>query len=247
MSSRLARILQRQPTGEEEPVGLKRSSTLPKRWRSNFSPSRGDPSQSIQEEDAGPTLRSQRIMSKTRAGDRKVKPVTGSTFTGTRYNLESRELDSNVQDFQSRASEDDKNRMQSRFRALSQRYAKSDEEPIWPHSDNIPDNIHNKDGAPIGIHTSSSISGGQTISPRSMRSSEDGKCDSDSVASSKDEGFESESVSDPNVSQRTSMSSTLEQVITIIIYVTSLYNIKHIFHIILYKPYLPGEKPRGIF
>ena len=50
----------------------------------------------------------------------------------------------------------------------------------------------------------------QSKSPRFSGKSFDERSDRDSMVSYKDEGFESESISNPSVSQRTSMSSTLE-------------------------------------
>lgn len=217
ITSRYARILQREQRNSEGDEGespLKRSATLPRRWRTN------NTAQSIQEESEQPSLRSHRIMQRTKISDRKTghKPQGTTTAVGSfRRNLESRQLENNVQEFQSRTSEEDRSRRQNRFRALSQRYAPNTEEPVWPagyqsstdYSSSLLEEPPLMINTP-GIHDLHTYDG-MTSPSRYGRATEETKCDSDSVASSKDEGFESESVSETNISQRTSMSSTLEQ------------------------------------
>ena len=207
MTPRYARITGRVSTenGETKTSPFKRSATLPRRWRSNYSPHRQEQG-IIKEEDNKTTLRSHKLLNNR---EQSVEPTTQ-----VRNNRESRELDSNIQEFQNRLPANEKARMQSRFKALSQRYA-SEDDPLWkPSLEGQSDILKNESRErPINndvSHHPTAITTHVT-SPRSLRSNEDIKGDSDSVASSKDEGFESECVSDPNASQRTSMSSTLEQ------------------------------------
>ena len=162
-----------------------------------------------------------------------------------RRTAESQELDQNVQQFQTRVPETERNRRKERFKSLSKRYTDDDEGPLWtpsssPHShgiDSIPekqlDKSHdmlNEDDQHIKLynHSQNELNRSEgvlprihttidsQISPRGLRLPDDSlpKSDTDSVASNKDEGFETESMSDPNASQRTSMSSTLESELT---------------------------------
>lgn len=134
-----------------------------------------------------------------------------------RRNAETREIDENVQQFQTRVPETERNRRKERFKSLSKLYTDEGDDRLWqPSPSPIPQRIEeesDKSNANMEDQCMNMINKMDHGSPRGLRLPDDSllpKSDTDSVASNKDEGFETESMSDPNASQRTSMSSTLE-------------------------------------
>ncbi len=198
---------------------------------------------------AGRMRRSLRLVSLRKDSDE--APVLTSAL---RNNFESKQLDNNVQQFQSKVKQADKTRRQQRFQSLSQRYQSGDDDWVGSpspgsqrssqeesfltadsnteHLNAI--NLENKVNEPSHTDSSQYISSppidtshistapghtsiDQQISPRGLKIPDDlslAKSDTESVASARDEGFDSESMSDPSASQRTSMSSTLESELT---------------------------------
>ena len=166
--------------------------------------------------------------------------------TKWRHRAEAQELDQNVQQFQTRVPETERNRRKERFKSLSRRYTDDDDQPWTPSSPRSHGHVdhhtilekpvenhrldqNEDDSMKIYNHNQNLINQSEVlqpshtsidhhqVSPRSLRIPDDShlpKSDTDSVASNKDEGFETESMSDPNASQRTSMSSTLESELT---------------------------------
>ena len=235
----------------EEGTSLKRSNTLPRRWKINSNKFEA-PSTTIEEESkpeitdntcvpeenktsATPVLTPQEsgYFSLDRGGrvrkslriNSLAKQQESPIVTTVRKELETNELDSKVHEFQAKQTPLGEARKQ-RFKALSRMYSADDNEDLWaspsskqaPSTPTIKEADHTLNIENIRPELTSPVlpTAGEMInSPRNSRFSGEFGCksDTDSIASAKDEGFESESVSDPSdptVSQRTSMSSTLE-------------------------------------
>ncbi|KAK2170529.1 hypothetical protein LSH36_2g04042 [Paralvinella palmiformis] len=244
---------------------LKRSNTLPRRWRFNNDDKkeRIQPSVIEEEDKAEVESTSQTVQIKQEssssenvADDEKMyfatkrdtntapsfsllnhanksacKTTTGSFVTsGWRNRHEIQELDSKVQEFQSRTATDKAaSARKAKFEQLSKFYQEEDNDIFGGWNTNsgsaktaesagstlhsaVAERAINTDSG----HFSSSSRpdslnlDGNAQSPRSADETITCKSDNESVVSGRDEGFESESISDPSVSQRTSMSSTLE-------------------------------------
>ena len=214
VTRRWGRVLEDVPMEEtnESPSPLRRSNTLPRRWRQNMDLSKTNAAETITEEKPTEEVkhddtgyfsldRSNRTRVSLRGGLRKLRsesaddaPVLTSTY---RRNVENDQLNQKLEDFKQHESAEDKRR-KNRFKGLAQRYNSQDEESPWSAPVKKPIDSEN-------YEINNRSSGDNSIF--SPRSSAEIKSDTDSA---KDEGFESGSVSDPNVSQRTSMSSTLE-------------------------------------
>ena len=207
---------------------LSRSATLPKRWKTGqwkkdilgqntddvieeeLKENNISTAAHVQDDDYFNLDRNNRFRKSLRLtglrGEKKENAPISTT--GWRKDAESQQLDSAVQEFHSKVPSTQREARKERFKALSRLYSDDNDNELWPTS-NKGDQIHSRmngdhDGCPLE----------QTISPRNSRI-EDVKSDNESIASGKDEGFESESISDPSVSQRTSMSSTLDSDITL--------------------------------
>ena len=158
---------------------------------------------------------------RTPSEEDEISPVRTMTL---RNNHETHELDSKVHQFQSRTAADKTaTARKAKFKKLSMMYSEDDDGPGWNslprlHTKTLcTDSLIESDGTCTDSGNFSSSSRPESLNldqgPHSPRSSDDPsycKSDNESVISGKDEGFESECISDPSVSQRTSMSSTLE-------------------------------------
>ena len=139
-----------------------------------------------------------------------------------RKSREAKELELNVHQFQTRQPDADKERRKKRLSALSNLY--SNEVDNWTPTVRRDLTAPIEDPSLPAIQASAVIiddnhRGGplDQLSPKGLKLPDDShlsKSDTDSTTSAKDEGFDSESMSDPSASQRTSMSSTLDSELT---------------------------------
>ena len=172
--------------------------------------------------DRGSRLRrSSRFSSlRTKKSETSPESITSLYTSRLRHNAEAEQLDNNVYQFQNALPESTSTRRKEKFKALSQRYEDDD----WSRSAK---SIEQRTYEPESVYSSPinsvhSIPDDRSYCPSGMTSLDQRisltddthlpKSDSDSIP--QDEGFETESMSDPNASQRTSMSSTLESELT---------------------------------
>ena len=131
-----------------------------------------------------------------------------------RNTQEAKEIDQNVQQFQTRQRDEEKERRKKRFSALSSLYSDDSwESPRNSRSNPLDDLAASSPPTndPMLIENANPQSNYEQLSPREITLLNDPKGDD---PLNKDEGFDSESMSDPSASQRTSMSSTLDSELT---------------------------------
>ena len=144
-----------------------------------------------------------------------------------RNELESTELDNNVSEFQAKTGKD-RAHMKSKLKKLSSLYAYSDDEEMRWNSLPSPSNRYRSGESVLRLDLQSLVGNSSTEQYSSQednssiissshseivkrRTKKVDSTDNDSLSGVKDEGFESESLSDPNTSsQRSSMCSTAE-------------------------------------
>ena len=167
--------------------------------------------------DRGSRLRRSARFSSLRAKKSETSPESvSSVYTSRlRHDAESEELDNKVHQFQNTVPETTYMRRKEKLKAISQRYDDDD----WSKPSKTPENRpYEQQAYSTQINSVHSIPDGPpSITSLDQRISltDDAhlpKSDFDSIP--QDEGFETESMSDPNASQRTSMSSTLESELT---------------------------------
>ena len=163
--------------------------------------------------DRGSRLRRSARFSSLRAKKSETSPesVTSVYTSRLRHDAESEELDNKVHHFQNTVPETTYMRRKEKLKAISQRYDDDD----WSKPTKPTENRQYEQPAystPINsVHSIPDGPPGITSLEQRISLTDDGhlpKSDFDSIP--QDEGFETESMSDPNASQRTSMSSTLE-------------------------------------
>lgn len=213
-TKRWGRVFEESKEADTTTSPLKRSATLPRKWKhqnkfESMAPPLEEESKQEKNNNTTPIVETPKLDHDSNTLERgrlrrsfRDSPVVTSTM---RNAVESRQLENNVHNFQSTTaglSSGSKNKL----KALSKLYSNPEEEDPWTPSPVAEEPTLVNQGKPQAFE--------QTISPRSSRFSGEfasNKSDTDSLSSSnRDEGFESETVSDPSVSQRTSMSSTLE-------------------------------------
>ncbi len=150
--------------------------------------------------------------------------VTSLYTSRLRHTAESQQLDQNVHQFQNALPESTYMRRKEKLKALSQRYdddswsarpgQKPSEQRIYEHEPVYSSTAVNSAVHFIPDERSYVPSEMTTVDQRNSLTDETQTPKSDSDSIPQDEGFETESMSDPSASQRTSMSSTLESELT---------------------------------
>ena len=173
--------------------------------------------------DRGSRFRRSGRFSSLRAKKSETSPesVTSVYTSRLRNDAEAEQLDSNVHQFQNKIPETTYMRRKEKLKAISQRYDDDD----WSRpAKNIETRPYEQSAYSTPINSVHSIpaTDDRSYCPPSITSLDQRinltddthlpKSDFDSIP--QDEGFETESMSDPNASQRTSMSSTLESELT---------------------------------
>ena len=174
--------------------------------------------------DRGSRFRRSLRLSSLRAKKSETSPegITSVYTSRLRHNAEAQQLDNNVHQFQNAIPETTYMRRKEKLKAISQRYDDDDwSKPGQPK----PPEQRMYEHEPVystPINSVHSIPDDRSYCPPSITSLDQRitladdthlpKSDSESIP--QDEGFETESMSDPNASQRTSMSSTLESELT---------------------------------
>ena len=172
--------------------------------------------------DRGSRFRRSSRFSSLRAKKSETSPesITSLYTSRLRHNAEAEQLDNNVYQFQNTVPDALSMRRKEKFKALSQRYDDDD----WSKPTKSTEQRTYEPEPVLSTHINSihSVPDDRSYCPPGITSLDQRisltddihlpKSDSDSIP--QDEGFETESMSDPNASQRTSMSSTLESELT---------------------------------